>query len=183
MKQFALFTIAMLSFIAANAQSDTVWVLNNPKIGTAKIIIGEYLTINTDNVDEKINLQNISKLSISQSNPNKLFMESQYMIWLSENNKKNSSVVVKKDKQPKTLLTAGDYLQRGANKQLTGLGIGIAGAAVGAVMFAALEKPTAGYVVIGVGGLIGGILNIAGIVDYGKAGALLNNGKIGSYQK
>jgi hypothetical protein len=183
MKQSLLIIIALLSFTATNAQSDTVWVFFYPKVGTVNSIGDEYLNLKTDSADLKISLPSITKLSISKSNPKKLFFESVYIIWLSEYNKKNSSVVVKIDKQPKVLLTAGDYLKAGANKQMAGIGVAIGGSVIGGILAAVSKTPTAGLVVVGAGGLVGMILNIAGISDYSKAGQLLNNGKIGNYQK
>jgi hypothetical protein len=174
--------ILLLCLLAgyANAQSDTLYFVGGfTLVGTVDSIVKEKTYFRLGATKEVYLTPTISSFVISDSNPNKQKIQKAYINYLDWYNKYGAGGNYK---ETKPLLTAGEYLKRGANNQLTGLGIGLAGSVVGGIMIAVMEKPTAGYVVIGLGGLIGGILNIAGIVDYRKAGELLDNGKIGKYQ-
>lgn len=133
--------------------------------GEIQSVSGDTTLIKTNGVNARYSTYTVSKFSISDANPNKSTIQKAYLSYLDNYNK---------GVKPTVTHTAGYYLKRGANNQLAGLGIGLGASLIGAIMVSAMEKPTAGYVVIGVGGLVGGILNLVGIADYRKAGELLD---------
>jgi hypothetical protein len=92
-----------------------------------------------------------------------------------------SVVIIKKDKH-KPEHVASFYLNRGSNRQLGGILITAVGSITGAAIIAASTSsssssgkpsPSLGIGVISISSLIGTILYIGGITDYGMAGRAL----------
>jgi hypothetical protein len=171
-------SILLLVTLSINAQSDTLWNGNTFTVGKVTSINGDMIVLDEGKEAHTYGLITVTKLSISQSNPNKLALESSYMTWLSNHGiYGNNSVVVKPSNKYYPQLTGGFFLRRGANRILGGVGVNLAAGVIGGVMIAAMEKPTAGIVVVGVGQLVGFIMEIAGVSDFKMAGELFDRNK------
>jgi hypothetical protein len=164
--------LIFISLIQLTAQTDSVWVIGTLNVGKVTGITAGVLTLETNPKEVyTINLSNITKLVVSQTNPNKQFFETTYMIYLSNksNNPQNSYYTPPP-------LTSGFYLKRGANRQLAGIIVSAGSLLIGGTVLALSKDPVPGIVVIGIGDLTGFILGIAGISDYKMAGELLDRG-------
>lgn len=168
MRKLLLLAVLILP-VCAYAQLDTLVFVGGFKIsGKLEMIKGDTTQFNSQGLSAIYSTRTITRFAISDNNPNKAALEKAYLDYLDRSKIQLQKATAKID------YTAGYYLKRGAERQLTGIGVGFGGALIGGVMMATMEKPTVGAVVIGVGSLIGGILNISGIADIRKAGIQLD---------
>lgn len=177
MKTILLATIALiLATINLKAQADTVSFLNGTtSVGLVKTISNDFLKLSIQGSDFTYPLNMITKLVISDSNPNKKALENSYMAFLNK-------IQITKPIAPLQNFNAAYYLKRGANKQLAGIFIVLGSGVLGGTIMALSEKPTTGAVIAGAGTLIGFAFTVSGISDIKQAGLLLDHGNIGSYQ-
>jgi hypothetical protein len=166
------------------SQLDTI-ELDNGKILKCKVLTLDNDYFSMEVGDSKITKKTLSikKIVINSLNPNKKPIESAYLSFLN-----NRAVVISVNPQPKIVYSAGHYLNRGAKRQLRGIVFTIGGALIGGALVALPnyltpnflfigKLPTLGGVVAGGAGLTGMCMFISGIVDYKKAGRIMDSSK------
>jgi hypothetical protein len=203
MKKILLLLFCLILSITSFSQStqsyslDTLF-LKNGIITVGKIEKFTYKLTETFPEDKYIGLFSIStnnslliysndmidRISISDSNAVKKSIVNCYNDFL------NLNLIIPENKdKPKYIMSnsqmAGSYLKRGASKQTGGIVTTLISGVVG-VLYTSLAylnnsnsssvytmSPIPGYVIMGGGTLVGGIMYISGISDYHKAGELL----------
>lgn len=166
MKHLLLF--ACLLTIGVKAQTDTLFFNTGAfAAGTVKSLTNEKVRISLNGQEFNYATNTIIKFVISESNPNKKDLEAAYINYL--------DAAAKLGNRPSSELSmsAGQYLKRGGDRIIAGAGISIGAGVLGGVLMAVSKTPTAGAVVVGVGGIIGAITAISGAADISRAGILL----------